>query len=90
MNYCYKIIFIACLAKIPLITYAQQYDLGTCNILNMAYNHNEKISFFGEWHLRSLKFYEHFHYYKINDESGRDFLVAGFYYELFRKTNRVF
>jgi len=56
----------------------------------MAYNHNEKISFFGEWHLRSLKFYEHFHYYKINDESGRDFLVAGFYYELFRKTNRVF
>ncbi len=23
--------------------------------------------------------------YKINDETGRDFLVAGFYYELFQK-----
>lgn len=25
--------------------------------------------------------------YKINDETGRDFLVVGFYYELFRKGN---
>jgi hypothetical protein len=25
--------------------------------------------------------------YKINDETGRDFLVIGFYYELFRKEN---
>ena len=23
--------------------------------------------------------------YKINDETGRDFIVVGFYYELFRK-----
>ena len=23
--------------------------------------------------------------YKINDETGRDFIVLGFYYELFRK-----
>jgi hypothetical protein len=23
--------------------------------------------------------------YKINDETGRDFLVIGFYYEIFRK-----
>jgi hypothetical protein len=64
MNLCCKIIFIVCLAKIPLVSYAQQYDLGTWNILNMTYHHNEKLSFFGEGQLRSLKFYEHFHYYE--------------------------
>lgn len=30
--------------------------------------------------------YLHQYDYKINDESGRDFLVLGFYYELFRKS----
>jgi long-subunit fatty acid transport protein len=64
MNCCYKIIFIVFLAKIPLTSYAQQYDLGSWNILNLSYNYNEKISFFGEGQLRSLKFYEHFHYYE--------------------------
>jgi len=29
--------------------------------------------------------YLHQFYYKINDETGRDFLVVGFYYELFGK-----
>ncbi|MFY7963832.1 MAG: DUF2490 domain-containing protein [Chitinophagaceae bacterium] len=43
---------------------AQTFDLGSWNILNVKYNHNEKWSFFGETQLRSLKFYSNFHYYE--------------------------
>lgn len=44
---------------------AQNFDLGSWNILNIKYNHNEKWSFFGEAQLRSLKFYNNFHYYEF-------------------------
>jgi hypothetical protein len=27
--------------------------------------------------------------YRINDETGRDFLVVGFFYELFRRKEKV-
>lgn len=43
---------------------AQALDLGTWNILNVKYNLDEKWSFFGEAQIRSLKFYNHFHYYE--------------------------
>jgi len=43
---------------------AQNLDLGSWNILNMKYNHNEDWSIFGEAQLRSLKFYNNFHYYE--------------------------
>jgi hypothetical protein len=43
---------------------AQNFDLGSWNILNIKYNQNEKWSFFGEAQLRSLKFYNNFHYYE--------------------------
>lgn len=43
---------------------AQNFDLGSWNIINIKYNHNEKWSFFGEGQLRSLKFYNNFHYYE--------------------------
>ncbi len=43
---------------------AQNFDLGSWNILNIKYNQNEKWSFFGEGQLRSLKFYNNFHYYE--------------------------
>ena len=43
---------------------AQTFDLGSWNILNVNYNLNEKLSFFGEGQLRSLKFYSNFHYYE--------------------------
>ena len=45
-------------------TAAQTVGLGSWNILNMKYNHNEKWSVFGEAQLRSLKFYSNFHYYE--------------------------
>lgn len=60
------------------------------------YSHIEKWSGFAEAQLRSLKFYEHYHYYeykfainyqfdyKINDETERDFFMIGYYYEIFR------
>ncbi|MEI7979325.1 MAG: DUF2490 domain-containing protein [Bacteroidota bacterium] len=44
--------------------YAQSFDLGSWNILNLKYNQNEKLSFLGEAQLRSLLFYNNFHYYE--------------------------
>jgi hypothetical protein len=49
---------------IPLLVHAQKIDLGSWNILNLKYNYNEKLSVFGEAQLRSLKFYDNFHYYE--------------------------
>jgi len=43
---------------------AQNVDLGSWNILNIKYNYNQKFSFFGEGQIRSLKFYDDFHYYE--------------------------
>jgi len=43
---------------------AQTFELGTWNILNFKYNLDEKLSFFSEGQLRSLKFYNNFHYYE--------------------------
>ena len=43
---------------------AQNFDLGSWNILNLKYTANDKWSVFGEAQLRSLKFYRNFHYYE--------------------------
>lgn len=43
---------------------AQNFELGSWNILNLKYSHDEKWSVFGEAQLRSLKFYSNFHYYE--------------------------
>lgn len=45
-------------------TFAQKFDLGSWNILNVKYAVNSKWSVFGEAQLRSLKFYDDFHYYE--------------------------
>jgi hypothetical protein len=44
--------------------FAQTIDIGSWNILNVKYNSNKELSFFGESQLRSLKFYSNFHYYE--------------------------
>ena len=44
--------------------FSQKFDLGSWNILNLKYNLSNKWSAFGETQLRSLKFYNHFHYYE--------------------------
>ena len=46
------------------VSVAQNLDLGTWNILNLKYTVDEKWSIFGEAQLRSLKFYDDFHYYE--------------------------
>ncbi|MFN8713256.1 MAG: DUF2490 domain-containing protein [Bacteroidota bacterium] len=43
---------------------AQTPSLGSWNIVNIRFNYNDKLSFFGEAQLRSLRFYNHFHYYE--------------------------
>ncbi len=47
------------------VTYSQSSSLGSWNILNIKYSLSKKLSFFGESQIRSLKFYNHFHYYEI-------------------------
>ncbi|MCU0360956.1 MAG: DUF2490 domain-containing protein [Bacteroidia bacterium] len=44
---------------------AQNFDLGSWNVLNLKYISTEKWSGFGEAQLRSLKFYNNFHYYEV-------------------------
>lgn len=46
------------------IIIAQNFDLGSWNIVNLKLNVNKKWSLFGESQLRSLKFYSNFHYYE--------------------------
>lgn len=46
------------------IIIAQNFDLGSWNIVNLKLNVNNKWSLFGESQLRSLKFYSNFHYYE--------------------------
>ncbi|WP_394759134.1 DUF2490 domain-containing protein [Flavobacterium sp.] len=50
-----------------LITYSiySQENLGSWNILNATIKINSKWSTFGETQLRSLSFYNNFHYYEI-------------------------
>lgn len=44
--------------------FSQSFEMGTWNVLNIKYTHDEKWSVFGEAQLRSLKFYDDFHYYE--------------------------
>jgi hypothetical protein len=43
---------------------AQESSIGSWNILNIKYSCSERWGFFTETQLRSLKFYDHFHYYE--------------------------
>ena len=61
--------FLFCLYSISLT--GQSNDLGSWNILNVKYSINNKWSAFGESQLRSLKFYDDFHYYEF--KGGIDF-----------------
>ncbi len=46
-------------------SFAQKSSLGSWNILNAKYNINNKWSVFGEAQIRSLQFYNQFHYYEF-------------------------
>ena len=53
--------------------HSQYEDLGSWNIVNVKYTLNNKWSVFGEAQLRSLHFYDHFHYYEY--KGGANFKV---------------
>lgn len=43
---------------------AQNSALGSWNLLHISYKYSHRWQFFGEAQLRSLRFYNHFHYYE--------------------------
>jgi hypothetical protein len=49
---------------IPLLTSAQSESLGSWNLLNLKYSIDNRWSLFGEAQLRSLRWYDDFHYYE--------------------------
>ncbi|MBK7882761.1 MAG: DUF2490 domain-containing protein [Chitinophagaceae bacterium] len=58
-----------CMSSILLILtnnvcFSQNASLGSWNIFNVKFNVNEKWSVFGEAQLRSLRFYDDFHYHE--------------------------
>lgn len=61
-----KPVFLLTLVCLFLLSksHAQGFDLGSWNIINLKYNATEEWSAFGEAQLRSLKFYNNFHYYE--------------------------
>jgi hypothetical protein len=46
-------------------THAQTDKLGSWNIINFKYNIDKKWSIFVEGQVRSLKFYDNFHYHEL-------------------------
>jgi len=60
-----KILLVICIFFLyDNATYCQNNSLGSWNIINLKYNVNKKWSLFGEAEIRSLKFYNNFHYYE--------------------------
>lgn len=68
--------FIITIILFNTTTVAQTNAIGSWNIINLKYTHTYKLSFFGEAQLRSLKFYDYFHYYEykggINYKAHKD------------------
>lgn len=60
MHYYYLLLILL----LPLVVKAQTDGLGSWSIINIKYNINSKWSSFGEVQLRSLSFYDNFHYYE--------------------------
>lgn len=52
------------LLSLSHFSFSQKFDLGSWNIVNLKYTMSNKWSAFGEAQIRSLKFYNHFHYYE--------------------------
>lgn len=51
----------------------QSFDLGSWNIVNIKYKHAENLSLFFEGQIRSLSFYNEFHYYEL--KGGFDYKI---------------
>jgi hypothetical protein len=55
---------LAACALLPLLLAAQTEGLGSWNILNVQYKWNDRFTGMAEGQVRSLKFYDDFHYYE--------------------------
>jgi hypothetical protein len=64
MNLSRSILVLVIASVLTFSLNSQQASLGSWNILNLKYAHSDNWSFFGEGQIRSLKFYDHFHYYE--------------------------
>lgn len=55
-------------------------NLGTWNILNLRWQYNPRWNFFAEGQLRSLSFYNEFHYYEykagVNYQLDKNFIIG--------------
>lgn len=51
--------------KTTYFCYSQEDGIGSWNILTAKYDHSKKIAFFGEGQLRSLRYYDNFHYHEF-------------------------
>ena len=58
------LMFILVIASNTNACVAQTIDVGSWNILNVKYTQSDKLNFFAEAQIRSLKFYNNFHYYE--------------------------
>lgn len=70
---------------------SQSFDLGSWNIIHVKYHLDQKLSAFGEAQLRSLKFYQDFHYYEykggLNIKLHKDavFTIGAGSYQTFKE-----
>ena len=68
---------------------AQQASLGSWNILNLKYALSDRWSLFGEGQIRSLRFYDDFHYYELKGgvncelKNGLRFTLGGGTYQTY-------
>lgn len=65
-----KYYWILFFSLVPPTAKGQTFELGSWNTLNLKYNLNEKWSLFGEAQLRSLRFYNDFHYYEYKGSAN--------------------
>ena len=72
-------------------SFSQKFDVGSWNIVNLKYTMSNKWSAFGEAQIRSLKFYNHFHYYEykggLNYKANKQlqFTLGAGSYQTFRE-----
>ena len=59
-----KSVFVTLFLFVNSNIFASPFDLGSWNILNFKFTQSDRWSFFAETQLRSLKFYDNFHYYE--------------------------
>jgi hypothetical protein len=69
-------LLISLLTLLGCETWGQANQMGSWNILHLKYQNKQRWSFFVETQLRSLKFYDHFHYYEY--KAGINFKANDF------------